>query len=130
MTVQNIQIVNVTKAFLKEILTGQIYLLMSNFRRVFDGPWMPLKKLSRLEMMEVKKLYSENQSMKSLSKQFQVSNEAIRRIIKSKWVPSKERANEMDLRRQEQNSNRFITPKITKEQKKQTFHDRIRMLFN
>ncbi|CCE66147.1 hypothetical protein TPHA_0O01800 [Tetrapisispora phaffii CBS 4417] len=62
-------------------------------KKKFNGErWNPLKKLSRLEMNNVKLLKSNFPDMTAtqLANQFKVSPETIRRILKSKWTPNED----------------------------------------
>lgn len=73
-------------------------------RSKYPDGWQPKNKLSRGAMIGIKELHGfDNQefSVNNLSKKFKRSPESIRRVLKSKWVPSEERANEQNERARE-----------------------------
>ncbi|KJE96697.1 hypothetical protein CAOG_06976 [Capsaspora owczarzaki ATCC 30864] len=61
------------------------------FREQGVGPWAPQKKLSYMQMQEMRELFAEDAAVYNvykLSNMFHVSQEAVRRIIHSKFQPS------------------------------------------
>ncbi|EFA81621.1 neugrin domain-containing protein [Heterostelium album PN500] len=66
------------------------------------GNWEPIKKLSRDQMSEIKRLHKEDpdiHTVESLVTQYRVSKEAIKRIIRSNWTPSEDRLKEQDSKK-------------------------------
>ena len=73
----------------------------NSLKRKYPDGWQPKNKLSRGAMIGIKELHEFNSvefSVDSLSKRFKRSPESIRRILKSKWVPSEERASKQNER--------------------------------
>ncbi|CAH2350468.1 required for respiratory growth protein 9, mitochondrial [[Candida] railenensis] len=64
------------------------------------GEWNPTRKISREQMENVRSLKEQMPQMKNieLAGHFGISPEAIRRILKSKWVPTQERMDQMERR--------------------------------
>lgn len=64
------------------------------------GEWNPTRKISREQMENVRSLKEQMPLMKNieLAGHFGISPEAIRRILKSKWVPTQERMEQMEQR--------------------------------
>lgn len=70
-------------------------------QRKFQGAqWNPPKRLSRQEMESVRLLKSQFPKMTAtdLATKFKISPEAIRRILKAKWTPNEDDANNIQLR--------------------------------
>ncbi|KAL7277342.1 hypothetical protein ACG7TL_009200 [Trametes sanguinea] len=62
-------------------------------KRKFPQGWEPPRKISREAMDSLRELHALNPSMFStpvLAERFRISKEAVRRILKSKWEPSRE----------------------------------------
>lgn len=59
--------------------------------------WDPKKKISREEMKSIRLLKETMPELNSteLAKHFQISPEAVRRILKSKWIPSEEESDDI-----------------------------------
>jgi hypothetical protein len=71
-------------------------------RRAFPAGWSPPKKLSREAMDGLRTLHAHDPvqfSTPALAERFKISPEAVRRILKSRWTPSRER--EAELRERE-----------------------------
>ncbi|KAK4242117.1 hypothetical protein C8A03DRAFT_11672 [Achaetomium macrosporum] len=74
-------------------------------KKKFPGGWSPRKKLSPDALIGIRMLHKqfpEEYTTEVLAKKFEVSPEAIRRILKSKWTPDPEE----ELKRQERWFNR------------------------
>lgn len=70
----------------------------------FPEGWAPPRKLSREAMDGLRTLHAhdpEQFSTPMLSDKFQISPEAVRRILKSRWVPNDERRGDMMLKERE-----------------------------
>ncbi|KAJ1930806.1 Required for respiratory growth protein 9 mitochondrial, partial [Linderina pennispora] len=70
-----------------------------------DEAWGPTKKLATSSMEKIRLLNAEfpnEWTVRKLSDQFHVSQEAIRRIIKSKFRPTEERTKKRETKRREQ----------------------------
>eukprot|EP01132_Coremiostelium_polycephalum_P001513 gene1513-1905_t len=66
------------------------------------GKWEPKKKISREEMDELRTLHKEDPEhydVKFLSNHYQLSIEAIKRILKSKWKPSAQKLEHLHKRK-------------------------------
>lgn len=66
---------------------------MFSLREKFQGePWRPKKRLSRTAMEGIRKLKAYDPNIKSgdIAKEFKVSPEAVRRILRSKWMPNEQ----------------------------------------
>ncbi|KAJ2390884.1 Required for respiratory growth protein 9 mitochondrial, partial [Coemansia sp. RSA 2559] len=66
--------------------------------------WSPAKKLATSSMEKIRLLnaeFPEVWTMQRLSKQFKVSQEAVRRILKSRFQPSEIHTQERDAKRKE-----------------------------
>ncbi|KAI7849818.1 hypothetical protein BDC45DRAFT_447984 [Circinella umbellata] len=66
-----------------------------------QSKWQPKKRLSRIAMNQLRDLYAmspEHYDIPALSEKFTISQEAVRRILKSKFIPTHEIA-----QRQEEN---------------------------
>jgi hypothetical protein len=64
----------------------------------FPDGWAPPRKVSRDAMdglRQLRALDPETFTTEVLAERFKISPEAVRRILKSKWMPSKERKNEL-----------------------------------
>lgn len=92
------------------------------------GDWNPTRKLSREQMESVKSLKEQVPLMKAveLASHFNISPEAIRRILKSKWVPNLEQRERMerraDERKEESNAKRdAISQDITLARKRMNY---------
>ncbi|EJD55493.1 hypothetical protein AURDEDRAFT_109802 [Auricularia subglabra TFB-10046 SS5] len=86
-------------------------------KKRFPEGWQPPKKLSRDAMDGLRALHNHNPELFStpvLADKFKISPEAVRRILKSKWVPSKEREAEL-LARERQNKQSWYEGKIRNE---------------
>ncbi|OSD01464.1 hypothetical protein PYCCODRAFT_1369498 [Trametes coccinea BRFM310] len=62
-------------------------------KRKFPQGWEPPRKISREAMDSLRELHALNPSMFTtpvLAERFRISKEAVRRILKSKWEPSRE----------------------------------------
>ena len=82
----------------------------------FPDGWAPPRKISRDGMdgmRQLRALDPETFTTKVLSERFKISPEAVRRILKSKWTPSKERKNEM-VKREKAARDRAINAKATR----------------
>ncbi|EGW32887.1 uncharacterized protein SPAPADRAFT_49819 [Spathaspora passalidarum NRRL Y-27907] len=68
------------------------------------GEWKPTKRLSREEMVKVKELSEQFPHYKTadLANIFRVSPEAIRRILKSNWIPNDTDLDKLTARRERQ----------------------------
>ncbi|KAF8581332.1 hypothetical protein K439DRAFT_1392804 [Ramaria rubella] len=67
-------------------------------RKAFPGGWCPPRKISRDAMDSLRMLHRhspETFTTPVLAQRFKVSPEAVRRILRSRWVPSKERKDEL-----------------------------------
>ncbi|RLV89202.1 Required for respiratory growth protein 9 mitochondrial [Spathaspora sp. JA1] len=75
------------------------------------GEWKPTKRLSREDMLKVKELSEQFPNYKTvdLANIFRVSPEAIRRILKSKWVPSDADIDKITARRERQRQEKIDT---------------------
>ncbi|KAF9467868.1 hypothetical protein BDZ94DRAFT_1247929 [Collybia nuda] len=76
-------------------------------RKNFPGGWSPPRKLSREAMEGVRQLHRldpEKFTTPMLALQFKISPEAVRRILKSKWEPSKEKRTRLAEREREERS--------------------------
>lgn len=74
---------------------------MFSLREKFHGEqWRPKKRLSRSAVDGIRKLKQYEPSLRAgdIAKEFKVSPEAIRRILKSKWTPSEEEQDKIKLR--------------------------------
>ncbi|EDR08216.1 uncharacterized protein LACBIDRAFT_148118, partial [Laccaria bicolor S238N-H82] len=63
-------------------------------RKEFPGGWSPPRKLSREAMDGLRQLHHhdpEKFTTPLLAEKFRISPEAVRRILKSKWEPSREK---------------------------------------
>ncbi|KAJ1910555.1 hypothetical protein H4219_006182 [Mycoemilia scoparia] len=72
-----------------------------------NARWEPKKRVARSTMDKIRFLHNEMPEIWTISKlsgQFKISFEAVRRILKSKFVPSKERFVEMEERHKRQHS--------------------------
>ncbi|KAF8629744.1 hypothetical protein AX15_003302 [Amanita polypyramis BW_CC] len=79
-------------------------------RKQFPNGWLPPKKLSREAMDGLRQLHrfdSEKFSTPVLAEKFKVSPEAVRRILKSKWEPSREKRMQLVEREREVRSERI-----------------------
>ncbi|KAJ2674222.1 sister chromatid cohesion protein 1 [Coemansia sp. RSA 1085] len=68
-------------------------------------PWQPEKKIAVSSMEKIRLLNSEfpkEWTLQRLSEQFKISQESVRRILKSKFQPSKHRIEKRERRRQQQ----------------------------
>eukprot|EP00698_Gefionella_okellyi_P004432 TRINITY_DN1408_c0_g1_i1.p1 TRINITY_DN1408_c0_g1~~TRINITY_DN1408_c0_g1_i1.p1 ORF type:complete len:189 (+),score=20.61 TRINITY_DN1408_c0_g1_i1:90-656(+) len=64
--------------------------------------WRPQRRVSRGDMDKIRFLHKEEPdkfSVIALSEQFQISFEAVKRILRSKWVPTVKEALDQDVRR-------------------------------
>lgn len=76
-------------------------------RKAFPGGWSPPRKLSREAMEGVRQLYRldpEKFSTPMLAEKFRISPEAVRRILKSKWEPPREKRLKLAEREREERS--------------------------
>lgn len=67
-------------------------------RRAFPEGWSPPRKISRDAMDSLRMLHNHSPEAFTtpvLAERFKISPEAVRRILKSKWVPSRERKEEL-----------------------------------
>lgn len=86
-------------------------------KKRFPEGWQPPKKLSRDAMDGLRALHNHNPELFStpvLAEKFKISPEAVRRILKSKWVPSKEREAQL-LARERQSKQSWYEDKIRNE---------------
>ncbi|OMJ09287.1 Required for respiratory growth protein 9, mitochondrial [Smittium culicis] len=77
-------------------------------------PWNPQKKLARASLEKIRLLnkeYPNIYTINKLSQDFKVSFEAIRRILKSKFVPDQKRALEQESRRKKSITEYHLTKK-------------------
>jgi len=76
-------------------------------RRDFPNGWSPPRKLSREAMEGLRELHrfdAEKFNTPVLAERFRISPEAVRRILKSKWTPSREKMVKLAEREREQRS--------------------------
>ncbi|KZW02081.1 hypothetical protein EXIGLDRAFT_829635 [Exidia glandulosa HHB12029] len=86
-------------------------------KRKFPDGWQPPKKISRDAMDGLRALHHANPDVFStpvLAQKFKISPEAVRRILKSKWVPSKEREAEL-LAKERQDKQSWYEDKVRHE---------------
>lgn len=91
----------------------------------FPDGWAPTRKLSREAMEGLRTMHAHNPELfttSMLATRFKISPEAVRRILKSKWVPSREREAEMMARDREQRK-QWIQSRIDEERKQQAAQD-------
>jgi len=72
-------------------------------KKEFPQGWAPPKKLSRDAIDSLRSLHTispETFTTSVLSERFKISPEAVRRILKSKWVPEVQRMKELQIRDQ------------------------------
>ncbi|CCE85587.1 Piso0_005199 [Millerozyma farinosa CBS 7064] len=76
------------------------------------GEWRPSKKLSRQQMSDIRNLKEQMPEMKTvqIANHFKISPEAVRRILRSKWVPSDDEENDL-IRRAERQKREAILRK-------------------
>ncbi|KZP15307.1 hypothetical protein FIBSPDRAFT_705925, partial [Athelia psychrophila] len=63
-------------------------------KEAFPSGWQPPKKLSRDAMEGLRLLHKQNPDIFTtpvLAEKFRISPEGVRRVLKSKWEPSRER---------------------------------------
>ncbi|KAH9941601.1 uncharacterized protein BXZ73DRAFT_41862 [Epithele typhae] len=86
----------------------------------FPEGWAPPRKISREAMdalRELHRLDPEQFSTPSLASRFRISAEAVRRILKSKWEPSREQKIRM-AQREKEGRERFFKARMEEEQKR------------
>ncbi|KAF8498867.1 hypothetical protein JB92DRAFT_2795401 [Gautieria morchelliformis] len=69
-------------------------------RKAFPQGWSPPRKISRDAMDGLRMLHNHSPEIFTtpvLAERFKISPEAVRRILKSRWVPSKERKEELKM---------------------------------
>lgn len=76
------------------------------------GEWRPTKKISRQQMLDIRNLKEQMPEMKTIqiANHFKISPEAVRRILRSKWVPSDEEESDL-IRRAEKQKREAILKK-------------------
>lgn len=76
------------------------------------GEWRPTKKLSRQQMLDIRNLKEQMPEMKTIqiADHFKISPEAVRRILRSKWVPSDDEESDL-IRRAEKQKREAILKK-------------------
>jgi Neugrin len=99
-------------------------------RAKFPGGWAPPRKLSRDAMDGLRTLHShdpETFSTPVLAEKFRISPEAVRRILRSRWQPSREQRAHM-LDRERQNREDWIRQRRDEEREKQLVERRLEAL--
>ncbi|KIJ99909.1 hypothetical protein K443DRAFT_679591 [Laccaria amethystina LaAM-08-1] len=79
-------------------------------RKEFPGGWSPPRKLSREAMDGLRQLHHhdpEKFTTPLLAEKFRISPEAVRRILKSKWEPSREKRIKFAIREREEKQQFF-----------------------
>ncbi|KAF7983478.1 hypothetical protein HWV62_21780 [Athelia sp. TMB] len=74
-------------------------------KKSFPAGWQPPKKLSRDAMEGLRLLNKQNPDIFTtpiLAEKFRISPEAVRRILKSKWEPSRERRQQLAMREKDE----------------------------
>ena len=73
-------------------------------KKRFPEGWAPPRKISRSAMDALRQLHQidpEGMTTAVLAEKFKISPEAVRRILKSKWTPSQEKKEKLDMREKE-----------------------------
>lgn len=77
------------------------------------GEWRPTKKLSRQQMLDIRNLKEQMPEMKTIqiANHFKISPEAVRRILRSKWVPSDDEEGDLIRRAEKQKREAILRKK-------------------
>lgn len=90
-------------------------------KEAYPDGWKPPKKLSREAMDGLRLLHSENPEIFTtpiLADKFRISAEAVRRILKSKWEPTRERKIKLAAREKREAQERISSEKVLEAQTK------------
>ncbi len=93
----------------------------ATMKESFPEGWAPPRRLSREAMDGIRTLYASNPEVFStpvLSQKFKISPEAIRRILKSKWEPTREQRARM-LERERKGREQYIQERRKEEMERQ-----------
>lgn len=92
-------------------------------KQAFPEGWAPPRKLSRAAMEGLRWLHAQDPETCTtpvLAQKFRISPEAVRRILKSKWEPSKEKRDRL-LQREKEKREEWIAENRKEERKRQDF---------
>lgn len=90
-------------------------------KEIFPEGWNPQRKLSREAMVALRSLHAMDKEMFTtplLASKFKISPEAVRRILRSKWEPSKEKRAQMAERERKEREVRVVRSRIEEKRKK------------
>lgn len=79
------------------------------------GGWSPPKKLSREAMDGLRIMHAQNPDIFTtpiLAEKFRISPEAVRRILKSKWEPTRERRQKLAMREKMEVQDRHLMERV------------------
>lgn len=79
------------------------------------GGWSPPKKLSREAMDGLRIMHAQNPDVFTtpiLAEKFRISPEAVRRILKSKWEPTRERRQKLAMREKMEVQDRHLMERV------------------
>ncbi|KAI6127544.1 hypothetical protein EDD17DRAFT_614292 [Pisolithus thermaeus] len=89
-------------------------------KEMFPDGWNPTRKLSREAMEALRSLHALDKEMFTtpvLANRFKISPEAVRRILRSKWEPSKEKRAKLAERERRDREERILRSRIEEKRK-------------
>lgn len=89
-------------------------------KAAYPGGWQPPKKISREAMNGLRLLHRQNPEIFTtpiLADKFRISAEAVRRILKSKWEPTRERKIQLAEREKKEMQERISAEKVLEAQR-------------
>ncbi|KAL4079629.1 hypothetical protein J3A83DRAFT_4086387 [Scleroderma citrinum] len=90
-------------------------------KEIFPEGWNPQRKLSREAMEALRALHTLDKEMFTtplLASKFKISPEAVRRILRSKWEPSKEKRAKLAERERKDREDRVVRSRLEEKKKK------------